>query len=78
MPAISHITQKTIKDIGDTTELTCGVVDAMDYPILWKKINEFGETVLISVGPTVMIKNTRFSLRINNEESSITLRVLRY
>lgn len=79
LPTISRITQKTIKDVGDTTEFTCTVMDAMDYPILWEKINKEGadEPVILSSGSILIIKNSRFSVQQKYGESScLTLKVL--
>lgn len=77
-PTISHITQKPIKDIGGTAELTCSVLYAMEFPVLWVKIDreKVTEPVLLSTGSTLIIKDSRFSLRQDIDSSSYTLQVM--
>lgn len=77
-PTISHITQKPIKDIGGTAELTCSVLYAMDFPVLWVKIDraKITEPVVLSTGSTLIIKDSRFSLRQDIDSTSYTLQVL--
>lgn len=76
-PTISHITQKPIKDIGGTAELTCSVLYAMDFPVLWVKIDreKVTEPVVLSTGSTLIIKDSRFSLRQDIDSTSYTLQV---
>lgn len=76
-PTISHITQKPIKDIGGTAELTCSVLYAMDFPVLWVKIDrgKVTDPVVLSTGSTLIIKDSRFSLRQDIDSSSYTLQV---
>lgn len=71
-PTISHITQKPIKDIGDTVELICSVVYGMEFPVLWDKYDKkkTTEPVLLSTGRTLFIKDSRFSL---SQETDIAL-----
>jgi len=77
-PSISHITQKPIKDIGGTAELTCSVLYAMEFPVLWVKIDtkKVTEPVILSSGSTLIIKDSRFSLRQDIDSTSYTLQVL--
>lgn len=76
-PTISHITQKPIKDIGGTTELTCSVLYAMEFPVLWVKVDRerVTEPVVLSTGSTLIIKDSRFSLRQDIDSTSYTLQV---
>jgi len=76
-PTISHITQKPIKDIGGTAELTCSVLYAMDFPVLWVKIDraKVTEPVILSTGSTLIIKDSRFSLRQDIDSTSYTLQI---
>lgn len=76
-PTISHITQKPIKDIGGTAELTCSVLYALDFPVLWVKVDvgKITEPVMLSTGSTLIIKDSRFSLRQDIDSTSYTLQV---
>lgn len=76
-PTISHITQKPIKDIGGTAELTCSVLYAMEFPVLWIKVDarKVFDPVILSQGSTLIIKDSRFSLRQDIESTSYTLQV---
>lgn len=76
-PTITHITQKPIKDIGDTAELTCSVLHAADYPVVWIKIDRerVTEPVILSTGSTLIIKDSRFSLRQDIDSTSYTVQV---
>lgn len=76
-PTISHITQKPIKDIGGTVELTCSVLYAMEFPVLWVKVDvgKITEPVVLSTGSTLIIKDSRFSLRQDIDSTSYTLQV---
>lgn len=77
-PLISHITQKTIKDIGDTAELTCSVLYAMDFPVLWIKVDTENatEAVILSSGSALIIKDSRFSVWQGIDRASYTFQVL--
>ncbi|XP_050434761.1 lachesin-like [Adelges cooleyi] len=63
-PTITHITQKPIKDVGGTVELTCTVLYSQEFPVIWTKINSEHsiEPVTISLGGTLVLKDTRFEL----------------
>ncbi|XP_001945161.1 lachesin [Acyrthosiphon pisum] len=76
-PTISHITQKPIKDIGGTAEMTCSVLYAMDFPVLWVKVDKekITEPVMLSSGSTLIIKDSRFSLRQDIDSTSYTLQI---
>ncbi|XP_050426055.1 lachesin [Adelges cooleyi] len=76
-PTISHITQKPIKDIGGTAELTCSVLYAQDFPVLWVKIDraKVTEPVVLSTGSTLIIKDSRFALRQDIDSTSYTLQI---
>lgn len=79
-PTISHITQKPIKDIGGTAELSCSVLYAMEYPVLWVKIDreKITEPVILSTGSTLIIKDSRFALRQDIDSTSYTLQVYQF
>lgn len=49
----------------------------MDFPILWVKIDrgKVTEPVVLSTGSTLIIKDSRFSLRQDIDSSSFTLQV---
>lgn len=76
-PTISIISQEQIKDIGGTVELDCSVQYARDYPVLWIKLDrDTGRNHLtISSGSTLIIRDSRFSLRYDPSSSLHTLQV---
>ncbi|XP_077290004.1 septate junction protein lachesin [Arctopsyche grandis] len=76
-PTISYITQEQVKDIGGTVELECSVQYAQEYPVLWMKTDRFRSTDLlpISAGTTLIVKDSRFSLRADTASSTITLQI---
>ncbi|CAL8080651.1 unnamed protein product [Orchesella dallaii] len=76
-PTISLISQEQIKNIGGTVELECSVQYARDYPVLWIRLDkETGQNHLtISSGSTLIIRDSRFSLRYDPTSSLYTLQV---
>lgn len=76
-PTISYISQEQIKDIGGTVELECSVQYAQDYPILWMKVDRTRMTdpLPISTGSSLIIRDSRFSLRYDTASSTYTLQV---
>ncbi|XP_037916668.1 LOW QUALITY PROTEIN: lachesin-like [Hermetia illucens] len=72
-PTISHITQEQIKDIGSTVELECSVQYAKDYSVLWIKAGD--KPVFLSTGSTLVIKDSRFSLRHDPNSSTFKLQI---
>lgn len=76
-PTISLISQEQIKNIGGTVELECSVQYARDYPVLWIRLDkETGQNHLtISYGSTLIIRDSRFSLRYDPTSSLYTLQV---
>jgi len=73
-PVITYITQKPIKDIGDTVELTCSVLYARGFPVLWVKVVS-NDINVISNGYTMVIKDSRFSSNQDIDHDSYTLKV---
>ncbi|XP_026466917.1 lachesin-like [Ctenocephalides felis] len=76
-PTISYISQEQIKDIGGTVELQCSVQYAKEYPVLWIKNDRGGSTILLplSTGSTLIIKDSRFSLRFDDASSTYILQI---
>lgn len=75
-PSISHITQEQIKDIGGTVELECSVQYAKEYTVLWTKtLNERSDSVFLSTGSSLVIKDSRFALRHDPSSSTYTLQI---
>lgn len=75
-PSISHITQEQIKDIGGTVELDCSVQYASEYTVMWIKTNaQRTESVFLSSSSTLVLKDTRFSLRHDKSSSTYTLQI---
>lgn len=72
-PTISYITQEQIKDIGGTVEFDCSVQYAKEYSVLWSKTD--GEPVFLSTGSTLVIKDSRFSLRYDPNSSTYKLQI---
>jgi len=79
-PMISHITQKQITDIGDTTELTCTVLYGSDFNILWIKVDKERsiDPVTFSSGSTLIIRDSRLSLRYDMDSNSYSLQVSKF
>uniref|UniRef100_A0AAG5D6L7 Ig-like domain-containing protein n=1 Tax=Anopheles atroparvus TaxID=41427 RepID=A0AAG5D6L7_ANOAO len=75
-PTISYITQEQIKDIGGTVELECSVLYASDYSVHWiKTSNDRSDVVFLSTGSSLVLKDSRFSLRYDLSSSSYTLQI---
>lgn len=75
-PSISHITQEQIKDIGGTVELDCSVQYAKEYAIMWIKTNaQRSDSVFLSTGSSLVLKDTRFALRYDPASSTYTLQI---
>lgn len=75
-PSISHITQEQIKDIGGTVQLDCSVQYATDFSVTWTKTNpQRTDTVFLSTGSSLVLKDTRFSLRYDLASSTYTLQI---
>lgn len=76
-PSISHITQEQIKDIGGTVELECSVQYAKEYTVLWTKTmhDRATDTVFLSTGSSLVIKDSRFALRYDPASSTYTLQI---
>jgi len=57
--------------------MTCSVLYAMDFPVLWVKVDKekITEPVVLSSGSTLIIKDSRFSLRQDIDSTSFTLQV---
>lgn len=60
--------------------MTCSVLYAMDFPVLWVKVDKekITEPVMLSSGSTLIIKDSRFSLRQDIESTSYTLQVFKH
>ncbi|PSN51322.1 Lachesin [Blattella germanica] len=76
-PTISYISQEQIKDIGGTVELECSVQYAQEYPVLWMRVDRSrqGEGLPISTGSSLIIRDSRFSLRYDLASSTYTLQI---
>jgi len=60
--------------------MTCSVLYAMDFPVLWVKVDKekITEPVTLSSGSTLIIKDSRFSLRQDIDSTSFTLQVFKH
>ncbi|XP_052893350.1 lachesin [Anopheles moucheti] len=75
-PTISYITQEQIKDIGGTVELECSVLYASDYSVHWVKTSsDRSDVVFLSTGSSLVLKDSRFSLRYDLSSTSYTLQI---
>uniref|UniRef100_A0A1Y9IVE3 Ig-like domain-containing protein n=1 Tax=Anopheles minimus TaxID=112268 RepID=A0A1Y9IVE3_9DIPT len=75
-PTISYITQEQIKDIGGTVELECSVLYANDYSVHWVKTSsDRSDVVFLSTGSSLVLKDSRFSLRYDLSSTSYTLQI---
>ncbi|KAI8039614.1 hypothetical protein M5D96_007034 [Drosophila gunungcola] len=72
-PTISYITQEQIKDIGGTVEFDCSVQYAKEYNVLFLKTDS--DPVFLSTGSTLVIKDSRFSLRYDPNSSTYKLQI---
>jgi len=52
----------------------------MDFPVLWVKVDKekITEPVMLSSGSTLIIKDSRFSLRQDIDSTSYTLQVFKH
>lgn len=55
-------------------ELDCSVQYAQDYPVLWVKMRS-SELLPISTGSSLIIRDSRFSLRYDTASSTYTLQI---
>jgi len=57
--------------------LVCSVQYAQDYPVLWMRIDRSRQSdgLPISTGSTLIIRDSRFSLRYDTASSTYTLQV---
>uniref|UniRef100_A0A182FF58 Ig-like domain-containing protein n=1 Tax=Anopheles albimanus TaxID=7167 RepID=A0A182FF58_ANOAL len=75
-PTISYITQEQIKDIGGTVDMDCSVQYATDYSVHWiKTSNDRSDVVFLSTGSSLVLKDSRFSLRYDPSSTSYTLQI---
>ncbi|XP_053677419.1 lachesin [Anopheles nili] len=75
-PTISYITQEQIKDIGGTVELACSVQYGSEYSVHWvKTTNDRSDVVFLSTGSSLVLKDSRFSLRYDLSSTTYTLQV---
>ncbi|XP_034479497.1 lachesin-like [Drosophila innubila] len=74
-PTITYITQEQIKDIGDTVEFECSVKNAKEYNVLFIKSDYDLDRVFLSTGSTLVIKDSRFSLRYDPNSSTYKLQI---
>uniref|UniRef100_A0A1B0CCB4 Putative lachesin n=1 Tax=Lutzomyia longipalpis TaxID=7200 RepID=A0A1B0CCB4_LUTLO len=75
-PSISYITQEQIKDIGGTVELQCSVQYAKEYAVVWTKTGrDRSDSVFLSTGSSLVIKDSRFAIRHDISSSTYTLQI---
>ncbi len=76
-PAIVRITEDQIKGTGGTVELSCSVLYAQMYTVLWEKLDRErnGDPIIISSDTTRLITDSRFSLRYDTASTTYTLQI---
>ncbi|XP_018016707.1 lachesin-like isoform X2 [Hyalella azteca] len=75
-PTISWITKEQIVDIGSSVQLECSVQYSVDYPVLWiKKGSDETQDLPISSGPTLILREPRYSLRHDTGSSTYILQI---
>lgn len=74
-PSIAYITPKQIKNIGGTVDLVCAALYAREYTVLWTKVNEKSDLTFLSSGSSLIIRDSRFSLRHDIGSSTYTLQI---
>lgn len=75
-PTISWITKEQVVDIGSSVQLECSVQYSLDYPVLWiKRGHENTQDLPISSGPTLILREPRYSLRHDVGSSTYILQI---
>lgn len=75
-PSISYISQEQIKDIGGSVELDCSVQYARDYTVVWIKTRRHrSDYVFLSTGSSLVLRDSRFSLKYTESSSTYTLQI---
>lgn len=77
-PAITFITNSLpAQRIGSMTELSCTVMDGLDYNVLWMKLDSSVGDKLISSGSVLVVYDSRISVHTeaNNSRSTYTIKV---
>lgn len=76
-PLIVGITEDQVRNIGGTVELSCSVLYSQDYPVLWMKGDRErpGDDLTISSDSTLIITDSRFSLRYDKSSTTYTLQI---
>lgn len=76
-PTISYISQEQIKNIGENVDLTCTVQYVDQYPVQWTHMGKSrdSEGVPISVGSSMILKDSRFKTSFDPAKSSYTLSI---
>ncbi|XP_022161313.1 lachesin-like [Myzus persicae] len=76
-PMISHITQKLVKEIGDTAEMACTTLYAQDFNVLWVKADneKLTEPIIFSSGGSLIVSDPRLSLRRDMDYNRYILRI---
>ncbi|KAF2354652.1 Immunoglobulin I-set [Trinorchestia longiramus] len=75
-PTISWITKEQVVDIGSSVQLECSVQYSLDYPVLWiKRGSDETQDLPISSGPTLILREPRYSLRHDTGSSTYILQI---
>jgi len=79
-PFIPPITQTLVRDIGGEVDLDCSTKHFLEFNVLWFKVtkDEIGESILLSSGSTLIVKDPRVSLitEIKQDSSRFIIRVI--
>ncbi|XP_046423856.1 lachesin-like [Neodiprion virginianus] len=68
-PAITYISPKQIKAVGDAVSLSCVADNAVDIPVLWTKVAE--HTLYISSGSALVVPDNRYSVATHRNATSL-------
>lgn len=75
-PVITHISEEKIKEIGDEVQFNCTVQNLQDYPLLWIKLHkDRQDRSPLSSNTALIIRDSRFSVHVDTETSTNSLRV---
>jgi len=74
-PTIGFISPDMVADIGGEVELVCTVQNGHEYPILWMRLEskDSKNTLPISTGSNLLVRDTRFDLKFEPEAGSYKL-----
>eukprot|EP00095_Tigriopus_kingsejongensis_P006804 maker-scaffold1064_size65302-snap-gene-0.24 protein:Tk06804 transcript:maker-scaffold1064_size65302-snap-gene-0.24-mRNA-1 annotation:"lach_scham ame: full" len=74
-PEISQISQGVTTGIGGEAQFECTISKRQEYPILWMRVGKKGDNFPIATGPTLLVKDERFGLDLNEKSGKYVLSI---